>query len=340
MSGDPAEHEKIIDQYLQENNTQAAVQLLVNLIKKKARERKFGQAETLRERLFDIDAMALEAIVKTGEIIDAEKNNAIDKDHLETWAGLYGKLTQEEANALFYAMKLEQFPANHMVFKQGEMRSRLYLIDEGRLKMFYRQADRAILLKELGPGDLFGEDAFFFADAFCTTSVITASNVKLRVLIKDDLDKMGQKTAGLEAKLNDYCKNLESIADLLKAGNLERRVDERLNLPAKVLVQILDAANKPEAKPFRGELLDISVSGLAFLMKTTQKASSMLLGRSLKMKLTFEELASDLKINCIGLVVAVNSQPFNEYAIHAEFDRNLDSDVLKELEKLSNLVEG
>ena len=338
--GDPAEHEKLIDQYLQENNTEAAVQLLVNLIEKKAREKKFDQAESLRNRLFEIDAMALKEIVKTGEIIEAEKNRAIDKDHLDTWADLYGKLTLEEANALFYEMKLEQYPANHMIFRQGEMRSRLYLIDEGQLKMFYRQGDKAILLKTLGPGDLFGEDAFFFADAFCTTSVITDSKVKLRVLIRDDLDKMGKKTAGLEAKLNDYCRNLESVADLLKARNLERRVDKRLNLPAKVLVQMLDAANQPEVKPFKGELLDISVSGLAFLMKTTQKASSALLGRSLKMKLTFEELASDLKISCIGMVVAVNSEPFNEYVVHAEFDRNLSADVMFELEELNNPEEG
>jgi len=156
------------------------------------------------------------------------------------------------------------------------------------------------------------------------------------VLIRDDLDKMGQKTAGLEAKLNDYCRNLESVADLLKARNLERRVEKRLNLPAKVVVKILDADNQPEVKPFRGELLDISVSGLAFLMKTTQKASSVLLGRTLNMKLTFEELASDLIINCIGMVVAVNSEPFNEYVIHTEFERDLNADVMNELEELNN----
>jgi CRP-like cAMP-binding protein len=338
--GDPAEHEKLIEHYLQENNTEAAVQLLVNLVEKNAREKKFDRAESLRDRLFEVDAMALNEIVKTGEIIEAEKNSAIDKDHLKIWADLYGKLTLEETNALFYGMKLEQYPANHMIFRQGEMRSRLYLIDEGQLKMFYRQGDKAILLKTLGPGDFFGEDAFFFADAFCTTSVITDSKVKLRVLLKNDLDKMGKKTAGLEAKLNDFCRNLESVADLLKAKNLERRVDQRLNLPGKVLVQMLDDKNQPVVKPFRGELLDISVSGLAFLMKTTQKASSMLLGRNLKMKLTFDELASDLKINCSGMVVAVNSEPFNEYVIHAEFDRNLSPVVMNALEDLKNPEEA
>jgi hypothetical protein len=146
---------------------------------------------------------------------------------------------------------------------------------------------------------------------------------------------MGKKTAGLEAKLNDYCKSLESVADLLKAKNLERRVDRRLCLPGKVLVQMVDDKNQPVAKPFRGELLDISASGLAFLMKTTQKASAVLLGRNLKMQLTFDELASGLKINCRGTVLAVNSEPFNEYAIHAEFDKDLTPSVMDQLEDLT-----
>lgn len=334
--GDPAEHEKLIEQYLKENNTTAAVQLLVKLIEKSAKDKKFDLAESLRERLFEVDAMALNEIVKTGEIIEAEKNSAIDKDHLNTWAGLYAKLTVEETNALFYGMKLVSHPANHMVFKQGEMRSRLYLVDNGQLKMFYRQEDKAVLLKTLGPGDLFGDEAFFFADAFCTTSVITDSNVKLRVLLKSDLDQMAEKTAGLEAKLNDYCRSLESVADLLKTKKLERRVDRRLCLPGKVLVQMLDDKNQAAGKPFRGELLDISVSGLAFLMKTTQKASSVLLGRSLKMQLTFEELASDLKICCRGIVLAVNSEPFNEYVIHTEFDKDLKSTVMNQLDDLTD----
>ena len=75
-------------------------------------------------------------------------------------------------------------------------------------------------------------------------------------------------------------------------------------------------------------------------MKTTQKASSVLLGRNLNMKLTFDELASDLEVDCSGIVVAVNSEPFNEYAIHAEFDRNLSPVVMNELENLKNPEEA
>ena len=335
--GDLSEHEKLIERYLREDNKEAAVQLLSELIVKSAKENNFEQAEALRDRLFEVDSMALKEIVKTGEIIETEKSKAIDKGHLETWSGLYASLGAAETNALFYGMQPEEIPANHMLFKQGDICSRLYFIDKGRLKMFYRQADKAILLKTLGPGDMVGEDTFFFADAFSTTSVITDSPVKLHVLEKDRLSKLNEAVPGLEPKIKDYCVKLESVADLFKAKSLERRVSKRLNLPGKVIMQIFDNQKKPVGKPFRGELIDISASGLAFIFKTTRKSDAMMLGQNLNMALSFDELESDFKFKKIGTVVAVNSEPFNEYIVHAEFFTDLDSTVFDELEELTNL---
>ena len=333
--GDLSEHEKLIEQYLREDNKEAAVQLLSELIIKFAKENNFEQAEALRDRLFEVDSMALREIVKTGEIIETEKSKAIDKEHLDIWSEFYDSLVPVETNALYYGMQMVEIPASHMLFKQGDICSRLYFIDKGRLKMFYRQADKAILLKTLGPGDIVGEDTFCYSDAFCTTSVITDSPVKLYVLEKDHLTKLNAKAPGLAPKINDYCIKLESVAELLKAKSLERRVKERLNLSGKVIVQALDDEKKPVGKPSRGELFDISASGLAFIFKMTQKSAAMMLGRKLKMALSFAELESDLEFNHVGTVVAVNSEPFNEYIVHAEFIKNLDPAVFDELEELT-----
>ena len=320
---------------MSEGNTEAAVQLLSELIIKAAREKDFERAEALRDRLFEVDSLALGEIVKTGEIIETEKSNAIDQAHLRTWSGLYDSLVEEETNALFYGMQPGEIPEDHMLFKQGDICSRLYFIDKGRLKMFYRQGDKAILLKTLGPGDMVGEDTFFFADAFCTTSVITDAVVKFHVLDKNRLDKLNETVPGLEPKIKDYCMQLESVADLLKAKSLERRVKQRLNLPGRVIVQIFDDQKKPVGKPFRGELLDISTSGLAFIFKTTLKSDAMILGRKLNMVLSFAELDSDLRIKKAGAVVAVNFEPFNEYIVHVEFIKNLDPADFDELQDLA-----
>ena len=329
-----SEHEKLIEQFMGEGNTEAAVQLLSELIIKAAMEKNFEHAEALRDRLFEVDSMALGEIIKTGEIIETEKSNAIDKAHLDIWSKLYDSLDKAETNALFYGMQPGEIPENHMLFKQGDICSRLYFIDKGRLKMFYRQGDRAILLKTLGPGDMVGDDTFFFSDALCTTSVITDSEVKLHLLDKNRLAKLNETAPGLEPKIRDYCMKLESVADLLKAKSLERRVRQRLNVPGRVMVQIFDDQKKPVGKPFRGELLDLSTSGLAFIFKTTLKSDAMMLGRKLNMALSFAELDSDLKIKKAGAVVAVNFEPFNEYIVHVEFIKNLDPADFDELEEL------
>ena len=88
---DLSEHEKLIEQYLSEDNQEAAVQLLSELIIKLAKNRNFEQAEAMRDRLFEVDSMAVNEIVKTGEIIETEKNNAIDKAHLDTWSEFYAE---------------------------------------------------------------------------------------------------------------------------------------------------------------------------------------------------------------------------------------------------------
>jgi c-di-GMP-binding flagellar brake protein YcgR len=160
--------------------------------------------------------------------------------------------------------------------------------------------------------------------------------VKFHALDKDRLAKLNETAPGLEPKIRDYCAKLESVADLLKAKSLERRVRQRLNMPGKVIVQIFDDQKKLVGKPFRGELLDISTSGLAFIFKTTLKSDAMLLGRKLNMALSFDELESDLKIKKAGAVVAVNFEPFNEYIVHVEFIKNLEPDVFDELEELSD----
>jgi CRP-like cAMP-binding protein len=329
-----SEHEKQLDRYLQENKKDEAIQLLHDLIVDSAREKNFDRAEALRDKLYEVDPLAITEIVKTGEVIEAEKRSAIDKDHLELWADFYESLTAEETNTLFYGMQQVDFEKDHMVFKQGEICSRIYFIDKGRLKMIYRLGDQTIALKTLGPGDIVGEDTFFFSDAFCTTSVITDSAVRMRVLDKDDLAILNEKSPALESKIIDYCLKLESVCNLLKARKLERRVNRRISLPGKILVRILKEGDDPEDNTFHGELLDISASGMAFIIKTTRKFAKLLLGRNLELKLTFDEIGSDMHVDAEGTVVAVNREPFSEYIVHTDFGRDLKRSVIDDLEDL------
>ena len=67
---DPIAQEKLLEKYIKENKKELAVNLIFDLILKNAQAKNFSQADALREKLFEIDSMALNEIVKSAEIIE------------------------------------------------------------------------------------------------------------------------------------------------------------------------------------------------------------------------------------------------------------------------------
>ena len=96
--------------------------------------------------------------------------------------------------------------------------------------------------------------------------------------------------------------------------------------------QILDHSDEPVGKPFRGELHDLSCSGMAFHMKTTHDSARLLLGRKMHVLFDAPEESSGGTFNVIGTVVGVNFHYFNEYSIHMKFDVPFSQDEVDNLE--------
>ena len=62
---------RLLEKYIKENKKEAAVKLIFDLIAKHVRANQFAKADELREKLFEVDSMALPEIVKSGEILEA-----------------------------------------------------------------------------------------------------------------------------------------------------------------------------------------------------------------------------------------------------------------------------
>ncbi|HJX34475.1 MAG TPA: cyclic nucleotide-binding domain-containing protein, partial [Desulfatiglandales bacterium] len=223
---------KLVDQYLEKNDAGAATKLMFDMIVKYSKEKDFEKADTLRDRIMEVNPMALTEIVKAGEIIDEAKSASIDQAHLETWAALYKTLTQEETTTLFFAMKSAVFDAKHYIFRQGERDTRLYFIGKGQLHSVFNQGDEEILIKELNPGDVMGEETFFNL-TLCTSSAVTVSEVELYFLEQDMLAKWEKRSLGIESKLRDYCLKLPKTGKLLKEKGLDRRSHKRIEVMSK-----------------------------------------------------------------------------------------------------------
>ena len=328
---DSIDQEKLLEKYLQENNKESAVELMFDLIAKNATAKNFSKAEQLREKLFEVDPMALDRIVKSAEIIETAKIAAIDPVHRDIWSHLYKRLTKEEKIALYYGMKNASYEAEQIIFRQGEVNSNLYFINAGRLKTFYHKDKHGILLKTIGPGDIAGEDTFF-SNSTCTFSMMADAAVKLNFLEKTVLQKWHDEAPALASKLQAYCAELESISDLLQKKELERRAHRRYSVYGNAAVQI---TAKPDNRVFKGDLSDISVSGVSFVMSTSSKEADMLLGRHLNLKLAFDQAFPELRIDRNGSIVGIHHQMFNEYLINVKWEEPLDDDTIERIKLMT-----
>ncbi|MBT8332064.1 MAG: cyclic nucleotide-binding domain-containing protein [Deltaproteobacteria bacterium] len=324
---DFSSQEKLVETYLNDNKKEQAVELLFDLIGRCAQAHDFAKAESLRERLFEVDSMALDEIVKSAEIIENAKLSAIDEAHMETWSNLYKHLTKEESITLYYGMQSAVYESEQILFRQGELNPNLYFINAGQVKSFYHKDKHAILLKTLGPGDLAGEDTFF-TNSTCTTSVMAHSTVKLRFADKTVLQKWQANAPNLANKLQDYCTGLESIKDLLLKKELERRTHPRYAIAGNASVQILD---QQDSKAFKADLSDISSSGVSFIMNTSPTAADSLLGCRLTLKCTLRGSFPEIRIDQEGRIVGVHAQLFNEYFINVKWEEQLEDGLIDKI---------
>jgi hypothetical protein len=128
---------------------------------------------------------------------------------------------------------------------------------------------------------------------------------------------------------------LEKAGALLEKKGLDRRLQKRLSLSQRGLVQILDSSGKPMGSAFKVRMADISAGGFSFLYKISkEKTARLLLGRKLNLKLGLPAGGRLQKVDRDGTVVAVRSQPFDDYSVHVRFDDMLGEDAVEEMARL------
>jgi CRP-like cAMP-binding protein len=324
--------ERQVNQYIDQGQKELAVKFLYDLIIDYAKAKDFAVAENLRERLIQIDNMALSEIVNSAEIIEAEKSVTIDEQQRGLWKQLYDSLTPEESNAFYLAAKQKTFAPNRTIIKQEMLSDKLFFIKEGRLKLLYQQDEKEIYLKQINKGEIVGQDTFF-SISICTISVITMSRVELSYIDLSALQKLEEQFPGFENKLQEFClKSGDKIEDILKRKQVERRRYARFKVSGEIATLILDDKNKPVAGPFRGHLKDISAGGVCYFIKCSKKSSARrLLGRSAQFQMSFPKDGGHMTVKTKGLIVAVHYCFFNDYSVHVRFSKLVPEDQIRQL---------
>ena len=324
--------ESLVDQYIKEEKTSEAAELLFDLIVLYAEKKDFAKAEALYEKLYDVDPMALTEIVKAGEAIETAKTQSLDTKHRDVWAELYNKLSANESNALYYETEKKVFKAGEAIIEQGQIGNQMFFINKGKVKAVFSRENKEVLLTILGAGDFFGNDQFFSATV-STVSIIAQENVNVSCLKNTIISKWKTDAPALESKLADYCQKREKIKKAVEDKGMDRREHIRIPLSVNLAFRFIDATGTKNNKAYKGEISDISNGGLSFFIKTSKPdAIRMMLGRRLAVSIPVKQKSGqDIVIEKAGQVSAVQSQVFDDFSIHVKFDVDIEDPLFNSI---------
>ncbi len=333
---DSAKNSTLIDQYIENDENEKAVDLLYKLAMQSAKNKDFVNAEAYRDRLYEVDSMALSRIIEVNEVIEAEKSRALTPDMRRMWRPFFQGLTSEEAGSFFFALKEQQIEGDKIILEQGQTNDRLYLVHQGSLKVVYRDKEKEVLIQRLGSGDIFGQDTFFSVNV-CTASVKTLSAVRVSYLERNTLENLTGALEFLESNLKKVCYSGDSMFDIMQRRGVDRRSYRRINLHTKVTVQLLSPESKAVLRrPLTAELWDISKIGLSFYFKSKNRdAVRRLVGRTLGV--SFSLLIGDKykDVNVTGIVQGVDSHPMEEYSVHLRLNRNFSDRAIQTIQSVA-----
>ena len=329
--------EQTVRALLSQGKVDSAKKLVLELIGRTARLRKFTQAEQLREWLIEIDPMALSEIIRTAEIIEEEKRVAIDKGHLEVWASLYDVLTMDEFSTLYHCLEHRRYDNEELIVNQGALQTSLFFINSGKVKLFYREEGSDVLVKTMIRGEILGAGAFFDASVW-TISAASLGVSEISALHFENLERWKEDFPALESKLNDFCRNFERVDKFFKASDKDRRKDRRTKVSGRLTAILLNSEGKNTGVSTKGDLSDISAGGVSFFVRISKKENArLLLARSVRVFLPGSEY-SGKATGYQGVIVAVRGYHVmeNEYSVHVRFDTAIAYQELQRVLQFSN----
>jgi len=331
-----AEQEAKLKELIRAGRTDQAIELLCRLASICARNNDFEKADAFRDQLYEVDSLALAAIVKVNEIIDAEKSKALTPDRRRLWAKFFSGLSTEEVNAFFFALKEMTLEGEQTLLQQGQANDRLFLVNQGELKIVHEGQTRQLLIHTLGAGETCGEDTFYFINV-CTTSAVTLGPTHVSYLERDRLEGLKVQFPRIENHLIRITGSGKRMYDWLRQKGMDRRAHKRLNLHAEAWFQVLTAGdNKALKRPVAVELWDISKSGLSFYFHSKNpQAVTRLVGRTLGIKFNLPVGAGHKEIAVTGQVQGVQNHPLDEFSVHVKLKRNFSAQAIQTIQRIA-----
>jgi len=311
-----------IKSLLEQDKKTEAISLIMDLIRDKAEKKDFGEAERYRQMLLDTDSMALREIISAAEIIEEEKSSSINELLIATWEDLIRELSLEEFSALYYATRPRNSASEEIIAEQGDFLSSLFFVNSGRVQLYTTNNGRDTPFKTVEQGEIFGADSFFDISVWTYNAKSLGAN--LSVLTWKRLASLNKDYPALQNNLLEYCRRFRTDSAYFGKPSTSRRRYERKKLAGRATMELLSMTGDETGQVARGDLLDISQGGVAFVLRFHRKEyATDLLGKHVKVIIRPDNSITPLKKS--GMVKAVRSHDFvgNDYSVHLEFDELL-----------------
>jgi hypothetical protein len=303
--------------------------LIRQQVKSALEERDFTFAEMLRDRLMEIDPMAFSQAIELGELIDDKRSEIHGDHHLEIWSDLYEGMSTEEFNMLYSSLREERYQKGESIVNSGETDNKLFFINSGYVSLGCMVGGKEIFLKRMQPGNILGSDQFFSASVW-TVNLKALSPVQVQVLDLEALEEIAADYPNIEEKLRDYCRKFADISELLEMSGDDRREFPRFSGFLKIRTTLVDPYGSKGRRALKGDLVDISKSGLAFTIRISSKNSArLLLGRQVVTDLILDGEV----VTCAGIIVGVRQQVSNEltYSVHVKLSKHIEKKRLSRI---------
>lgn len=326
--------EKQIEWHMKKGQQKEAGVLIYDQAVNYSNQKDYAVAEMLRDRLLEVNPLALSEVIQLGELIEEHKSNSITSHHVEIWNELYEEMTSEEFSTLYYALRQENYNKGDIVVKSGETDTNLYFVNSGYLSLSCNVSGSDVFLKRMQPSDILGGDQFFSSSVW-TVTLKALSVAQLHVLDQSKWMEVIAVEPGIEEKLQRYCEKYKEIAKLLQMSGDDRREYPRHSVCLITKNMLLDPYGKKGKRSFNGELIDISKAGLAFTVRIAKKENAkLLLGRQIITTISVDgqELSP-----CTGVIVGVkihDPQMF-DFAVHVKLSKKIDDKSLQKIVETS-----
>ncbi len=113
----------------------------------------------------------------------------------------FQELSDEVNQEIVRNIKLQYFPSNYRIFSEGDTAELLYIIKTGKVRISKMESGQEEKIALLGPGDFFGEMAFFSRESR-NASAQTVEESEVFTLSYPDFLKLIESTPEIASKVS------------------------------------------------------------------------------------------------------------------------------------------